>query len=121
MPQDLAFCHTFRVANRVLGILGGEDAPDGQLQAWASSATVLYAADSAANRLIHFGFLPIVVGDLDSFDQSLRSDRLRIVEDSDPDRTDCDKLLALIESDGYQEATIIGLEGDLLDHVLSSL
>ncbi len=105
----------------MLGVLGGLDMPDGQLRAWAESADALYAADSAGSRLIRLGFKPVVVGDLDSFDFSLESGAERIVRDSDPNRTDCSKILSLVEQEGHKSMTLAGLEGDLLDHVLSSL
>lgn len=120
-PRDLAFCHTEQVSTRVLGVLAGEDTGDEQLVAWARSAEVIYAADSAGSRLIRLGLEPIVVGDLDSFDFALERPGLRMVKDLDSNRTDCDKLLQLVETDGHISLTLAGLEGDLLDHVLSSL
>lgn len=121
MPRDLSFCHTRPVSERVLGVLAGKDMPPSQLQAWASSATALYAADSASDALIAAGFSPTIVGDLDSIDPSIDLSKHRVVKDIDPDRTDCDKLLATVTDDGHTEATIIGLEGDLFDHMLASL
>lgn len=94
---------------------------DDQLAAWARTADALYAADSAGSRLVRLGFQPTVVGDLDSFDPTIDRQGLRIVEDLDPHRTDCDKLLSLVEADGHSSLTLAGLEGDLFDHMLSSL
>lgn len=81
---------------------------------------MIYAADSAAHRLVDMGFPPIVVGDLDSFDPAWAG-QLRIVHVPDQSRTDCDKLLKLVEADGHVALTLACLEGDLLDHVLASL
>jgi thiamine pyrophosphokinase len=105
--------------SRVLGVLGGRDLSPGQLRPWADSADALYAADSGAHVLLEFGHRPVVVGDMDSATDL--PDGLRVVEDCDPDRTDCDKLLALVAEDGHRAVTLGGIEGDLFDHVLASL
>ena len=106
---------------KVLGVLAGRDLNLDELQKWAQSCDVLYAADSAADRLVPLGFKPTVVGDLDSVDPSLLGSELRVVHSPDPDTTDCDKLLALVENDGHTALTLACVEGDLLDHVLASL
>lgn len=102
-------------------MLAGGDSSDASVALWAAAADVLYAADSAANRLVRLGFKPTVVGDLDSFDPDLKGLVARIVRDVDPDRTDCDKMVALIESEGHSHVTVLGLEGDRLDHMMASL
>ena len=121
MPRDLAFCHTDLMEPRVLGVLGGRDMDEGSIVSWARSAGLVYAADSGANTLLRHGVRPVVVGDLDSFDQNLADPELRVVQDLDQDTTDCDKLLGLVRADGHKSLTMIGVDGDLLDHVLSSL
>ncbi|MBL8064401.1 MAG: thiamine diphosphokinase [Chthonomonadaceae bacterium] len=107
------------MAQRVLGVLGGLDLSLETLIMWARSADVVYAADSAVDRLLPAGIEPIVVGDLDSCTSDLHG--LRVVRDIDPNSTDCDKLLALAAHDGHKSLTLAGLEGDLLDHVLATL
>jgi thiamine pyrophosphokinase len=104
----------------VLGVLGGNDVGDDVLLAWAHSADVVYAADSGADRLIAHGVSPIVVGDFDSFDSLPRASHLRLVQSIDQDTTDCDKLLALVRSDGHSFVTLAGTEGDLPDHVVAT-
>ncbi|MCW5940500.1 MAG: thiamine diphosphokinase [Fimbriimonadaceae bacterium] len=106
---------------RALVVLAGQDASDGHLAAWAGSSDALYAADSAADRLFRLGFEPVVVGDLDSCDRSLFKPTTRVVEDADPDRTDCDKALSLAKEDGWGAVTVAGVEGDLFDHWAASL
>jgi thiamine pyrophosphokinase len=106
---------------RALVVLAGQDAPDSHLSEWAASADVLYAADSASDRLFRLGFDPVVVGDLDSCDRSLFLPSTRVEEDRDPDRTDCDKALAVAKADGWSAVTVTGLEGDLFDHSLAAL
>lgn len=103
----------------VVAMLGGRDLPDDVVRAWAASATALYAADSGADRLLNLGFRPTVVGDMDSF-KGLR-EGLRVVEDSDQETSDLDKLLALVKADGHPRLVVLGLEGDRLDHVLSGI
>ncbi|HRJ26776.1 MAG TPA: thiamine diphosphokinase [Fimbriimonadaceae bacterium] len=106
----------------ILGVLAGQDLPQNLLESWARRADVLVAADGAAHRLIGLGLRPVVVGDLDSLD---RSDPgladLVVVEDGDPYRTDCDKLLAWVAAQGGVQLDLVGVEGDRLDHTLSTL
>lgn len=118
---DRTFGQTERMSERVLAVLGGQDSSDGQIASWARSADVVYAADQAANRLVRLGVRPVVVGDLDSFDLSLSDAVERVHEDPDPDRTDADKVFDLIVAEGHASATVAGLEGDLMDHVLAGL
>jgi thiamine pyrophosphokinase len=108
------------VQKRVLGVLGGNDVSNDRLVAWASLAEHTYAADSGADRLIALGFSPIVVGDFDSFASHARASHLRLVQDLDEETTDCDKLLALVKSDGHDAVTLIATEGDLPDHILAT-
>ena len=46
---------------------------------------------------------------------------LDVREDDDEDRSDADKLFDALRDDGVAEFTLIGFEGDRLDHVLASL
>ena len=108
------------VSERVLGVLGGKDMGDVLLSSWAASATVLYAADSGAGRLIGLGYSPVVVGDFDSFSPPEGSG-LRLVHLPDQGTTDCDKLLALALQYGRDEITLACVEGDLPDHVVATL
>lgn len=108
------------MGSRVIGVLAGEDFPLDRLHIWARSADQIYAADSAANRLIPYGFEPIVVGDLDSVNHEILTPNLRIVRDPDENQTDCDKLLKLVQVDGHQGITLVGIEGDEVDHILST-
>jgi thiamine pyrophosphokinase len=109
------------MAGRALVVLAGRDASDSHLSSWAGSADTIYAADSAADRLFRLGFEPIVVGDLDSCDRSLFKPTTRVVEDHDPDTTDCDKALRVAWQDGCKAVTVAGVEGDLFDHWAASL
>ncbi|MCH7904933.1 MAG: hypothetical protein IH944_10245 [Armatimonadetes bacterium] len=106
--------------DRVLGMLGGRDVTDQRLRDWCASADVIYAADCGADRVIGFGFKPIVVGDFDSFTSLDSSHGLRLEKSTDQSTTDCDKLLDLVENDGHQAVTLAGSEGDLPDHVLAT-
>lgn len=108
-------------SKRVLGVLKGQDFPLDHLLAWAESAEVIYAADGAAKELLKAGLKPIVVGDLDSLDPSTVPEGIRLVKDPNQDTTDCDKLLALASADGHETLTLTGVEGDRLDHMLSTL
>lgn len=62
-----------------------------------------------------------VVGDLDSLEPDLLRRLPRVVRLDDQDTTDVDKLLRYVAGQGWGTVTLIGVEGDRLDHVLSSL
>ncbi|MGV3618986.1 MAG: thiamine diphosphokinase [Fimbriimonas sp.] len=104
---------------RVLGVLAGGDFSASWFGNWARSADLLLAADAGADHLVAHGFTPDrTVGDLDS----LRTQGLPDVRKvADQEHSDCDKLLALAQEMGVEEITLIGVEGDRLDHVLGTL
>lgn len=104
---------------KVLGVLGGRDTPLARLATWASAAELVVAADSGADLCLAAGIRPVVVGDMDSFKG--RSAGLTMVEDSDQETTDCDKLLAWVHAQGHPSLAVACLEGDRLDHMLASL
>lgn len=106
-----------------MGVLAGGDLPLDRLAAWARSATRIYAADGGADRLLAAGIRPhVIVGDLDSLqadDADLEG--VEVVLSTDQETSDADKLLALLAGRGYEEVTLVGIEGDRLDHVLAAL
>ncbi|RYG46924.1 thiamine diphosphokinase, partial [bacterium] len=63
----------------------------------------------------------VVVGDLDSISSGSRLCAADLRHRPDQDWTDADKVLAEIIADGWNEASICGLEGDLPDHELAAL
>ena len=107
---------------KILGVLAGEDFPPERLSDWVLSADYVFAADSAADTLNLLGLVPgTTVGDLDSISETGKACQLELLEIHDQDSTDCDKLLELASERGYSEISLIGVEGDLLDHVLGTL
>jgi len=75
------------------------------------------AADGGADLCRAAGREPdAIVGDLDSI-----RDPSGLVRDEDQDTSDADKLLAYFEREGAAAVTLIGVEGDRLDHVLGTL
>ena len=102
---------------RVLGVLAGRDLAPGALEAWLAWADRVVAADGGADLCRAAGREPdAIVGDLDSI-----GDATGLVRDEDQDTSDADKLLAFLDREGVREATLIGVEGDRLDHVLATL
>lgn len=109
------------VPKKVLGVLAGEDMPRELLLAWARSADVVLAADAGADRLIEAGVRPDhVVGDLDSIQRRAELGSARIHSRPDQSTTDCDKLLALAAELGFSALTLGAVEGDRMDHALST-
>ena len=102
---------------RVLGVLAGRDLAPGALEAWLAWADRVVAADGGADLCRAAGREPdAVVGDLDSI-----TDAEGLVPDGDQDTSDADKLLARLAQEGHLSVTLIGVEGDRLDHVLATL
>ncbi|MCW5941293.1 MAG: thiamine diphosphokinase [Fimbriimonadaceae bacterium] len=107
---------------KVLVVLAGGDDSIGSLAKWAASADVILAADGGGDRAIAAGFVPhIVVGDLDSLNPRHRDQIPELIRIDDQNATDADKVLRLAADRGWRSLTLMGLEGDRLDHVLASL
>jgi thiamine pyrophosphokinase len=105
---------------RVLGVLAGADFAPDRLAAWALSADLVLAADGGADRLLALGITPFAtIGD---FDSVVAKEGLgRVVRDVSQDTSDCDKLLHFAAENGVSDITLVGAEGDRLDHVLGTL
>ena len=107
---------------RVLGVLSGGDISDELLKKWAKSADRILAADAGADLLLGVQLIPhLVIGDMDSVSQSALSAAREISRIGHQDNTDCDKLLLHAAEEGHPSVTLIGVEGDLPDHVLAIL
>lgn len=88
---------------------------------------LVICADGGANNALALGLQPkVVVGDLDSLDQSLRS-RLEkmhcqfIVHPARKDETDLELAVKYAAEQGAQEMVILGALGDRLDHTLANV
>jgi thiamine pyrophosphokinase len=109
------------VPKKVLGVLAGEDMPRELLRAWAESADLVIAADAGADRLLEAGVRPRhLVGDLDSVRRHEELVGVEVHERVSQDATDCDKLLALAGELGESALTLCAIEGDRMDHALST-
>jgi thiamine pyrophosphokinase len=107
---------------RVLGVLAGGDIDTELLRRWASSADRVIAADAGADLLFHISIAPdLVIGDMDSVSVDALHAAKMHERISEQDTTDCDKLLAAAKKDGLSAITLMGVEGDLPDHVLATL
>lgn len=105
---------------RALGVLAGKDMPDLQLRAWATSAEVVLAADAGADLLRALGIEPHeVIGDFDSVTSNHAGATL--IHEKGQEDTDCDKLLRRAAARGLESITLVGVEGDQLDHMLATL
>lgn len=109
------------MAERVLGVLAGNDLPLSLLDRWARAADHHYAADRGALPLLELGFRPTVVGDMDSIDPATDLAGLRVVRDDDQESSDVDKMLALVRADGHSSLVLTGMEGDDPAHELATL
>ncbi|MEQ1935798.1 MAG: thiamine diphosphokinase [Fimbriimonadaceae bacterium] len=107
---------------RILGVLAGNDTPERLLRFWATKADILIAADRGADLLLSAGhFAHTALGDFDSSDPEKLDRSTDIYKIDDQNFSDCDKLIHFVEQMGHHNLTIIGFEGDRLDHVLAGL
>jgi thiamine pyrophosphokinase len=103
-------------------VLGGRDLNFAKFREFVRDASIVIAADGGAHTSVELGRAPdIVIGDLDSLSSELRSELSDVRHDEDQMTTDADKLLTLAWSLGHSKISLIGIEGDLPDHVLATL
>ena len=106
----------------VLGVLAGRDLNFEKFEQIARSASIVIAADGGAQTALDLGRQPdIVIGDLDSLEPSVQEGLPDVRHDPDQMTSDADKLLTLAHQLGYRHIALLGIEGDLPDHVLSTL
>lgn len=110
------------MAKRILGVLGGQDLDDTMFKSWAAASDILVAADAGADLCLKHGIVPdAIVGDLDSVSEQALMSGADIYKFEDTNFSDCDKLLQWVTDRGHDSVTLIGVEGDRLDHVLGTL
>ena len=90
----------------------------------AEDNSQLLCADGGANVAVKLGFLPdCIIGDLDSIHdetkKAVTSDKL--INVTEQDTTDLEKVLAYAENAGIQSATLLGFTGRRTDHTLWNL
>lgn len=109
--------------NRVLIVLAGEDAPLALIREWADRHDTIVAADSGADRCLEAGVVPtVVVGDFDSLRRAKELPEAILHRSDDQDTTDFEKALHWVSTNAPDaKVTVIGFEGDRIDHVLYSL
>jgi thiamine pyrophosphokinase len=122
VSEDRFETSNFFVEKRILGVLGGQDVDDRVFKFWAQSSDILVAADAGADLALRHGVTPhAIIGDLDSVSADALASGADIYKFEDESTTDCDKLLVWVGGQGHRTITLIGVEGDRLDHVLSTL
>jgi thiamine pyrophosphokinase len=105
---------------RVVGILAGRDMPVEMMKRWLDGADVLLAADSGTHALNELGIRPqAIIGDLDSVQEI--PEGVELIHRFNDNFTDCDKLLAYASEQGHNRITLLGVEGDQLDHVWATM
>jgi thiamine pyrophosphokinase len=103
-------------------VLGGDFMPSEKLSKWMQSADGVWAADGGYLLAEAAGRTPdLTVGDLDSIPTDVIARIENVIHDRDQSTTDCEKLLNLAQSRGYEAITLICSEGDLLDHQLGAI
>ncbi|MCE9559252.1 MAG: thiamine diphosphokinase, partial [Armatimonadetes bacterium] len=107
--------------SKILIALAGEDLPLVVLPAWLAGADLIIAADGGANLILPWIIPHIVIGDGDSVSTASRESAGNWIHDPDQETTDCDKALDVAVQLGVTSVTLVGVEGDRLDHVLSTL
>jgi thiamine pyrophosphokinase len=91
------------------------------------AADLVICADGGATNALALGLTPnVVIGDLDSFDESLRSQLEKegcqfITHPAHKDETDLELAVKYAVAQGAQEVLILGALGNRFDHALASV
>jgi thiamine pyrophosphokinase len=81
----------------------------------------IIAADGAANKLLRHHIEPqMILGDLDSVDESLLYGR-KYLKISDQDTTDFEKVLGYAERESLTPTLVTGIDGGSIDHMLGNV
>lgn len=88
-----------------------------QLQRMAGQVDQIIAADGGANALMKYGICPdLVIGDLDSIDQSqFKHKKTHLIHIADQQWCDLEKTLSYCKKQGYQTLHFFGLGGGRAD------
>ncbi len=107
---------------KTLGVLGGNDVLPGQIRAWLQSADFVIAADQGAELIPPDIRVPdVLIGDLDSVSEVAAARAKQVIQIACQETTDTEKLLTYCLDEGLTPVTLIGFEGDLLDHVIANV
>jgi len=91
------------------------------IQKEISAADLVIGADGGGNILLKAGFTPdIVIGDLDSFQESGRDD-FQLVLDKDQETNDLEKALGFAKKKRAENVAVLGAFGLRMDHSLKNL
>lgn len=85
----------------------------------------IIAADGGANKLLKYNLTPdIIIGDLDSVDKLTLDkfkDLSKIIKIQRQNDTDIEKSLKYAIKSGFNEAILLGVTGDRLDHTICNI
>jgi thiamine pyrophosphokinase len=105
-----------------LGVLAGNYSTAELVRRWGESADRLYAADGGADLLIRAGLAPqAAIGDFDSISPAALTAVTLLQHEPDQSLSDCDKLLNYSAALGVARITLLGAEGDRIDHMIGIL
>lgn len=82
----------------------------------------IIAADGAANYLIKQNIKPqVIIGDLDSLDQSLNLSAINVIKVEDQNSTDFEKAIHHIKHNHLFPLLVLGINGGEIDHILDNM
>lgn len=107
---------------RVVGILGGEGYPNGELNQWLKLGEWICIADAGVKHFYEGIPQPkFIIGDLDSQQDSSNFKEVERLIFKDQTISDCDKLLSHCRTLGAGEVILVCAHGGRLDHQLDIL
>ena len=84
--------------------------------------SALIAADGGAKSISEYGLKPdVVIGDMDSYHDTLHTDDVHILEDTDQETNDLEKALYYAKANNYMDCTILGATNQRIDQTLKNL
>lgn len=106
-------------------LCNGQMPPKGLIRKHLDEQTLFIAADGGGNKALEMGFVPeVIIGDLDSFDDSklIEATNVQVIKDEDQETNDLEKALAwLLKNTAVVEVVILGATNMRLDHSLKNL
>jgi len=117
--------YSFPALNSALILVNGNTPCLSLLITIREKCKLFVVTDGAANKLHATPLIPdVIIGDLDSIDSATLSFYQTLVEiicAPDQYATDLEKALNLIESRGYKNVVVTGINGGRLDHTITNL
>ena len=107
---------------KIILVLNGKNHKKNDLIPFLKKYDKIICADGAANHIIKMNITPdYILGDLDSFKSTINNnDAINIIELTDQNLNDFEKILNWLKNKNYKTIDIIGMDGKRIDHEIGN-